>query len=99
MKNYKAYCLDLDGTVYRGKEAVPEAPNFVARLQAKGIEPFFVTNNASMTQTQLNSKLAKFGVVTENQQIMSSAIAAAKYISRWYPNKSVYMIGSDGLKD
>lgn len=99
MKNYKAYCLDLDGTVYRGKEAVPDAPNFVARLQAKGIEPFFVTNNASMTQTQLNSKLAKFGVVTENQQIMSSAIAAAKYISRWYPNKSVYMIGSDGLKD
>lgn len=99
MKSYKAYCLDLDGTVYRGKEAVAEAPGFVARLQAKGIEPFFVTNNASMTQAQLNAKLAKFGVVTEDKQIMSSAIAAAKYISRWYPNKSVYMIGSDGLNE
>ena len=99
MKNYKAYCLDLDGTVYRGTEVVPEAAEFVSKLQSKGIEPFFVTNNASMTQAQLNAKLAKFSIQTDNQQIISSAIAAAKYISRWYPNKSVYMIGSDGLNE
>ncbi|MGK7379433.1 TIGR01457 family HAD-type hydrolase [Planococcus sp. 1R117A] len=97
MKDYKAYCLDLDGTVYRGTEPVTEAAAFVHRLQLKGIEPFFVTNNASMTQQQLNQKLARFGIETTESQIMSSAIAAAKYIKRWYPNRSVFMIGSDGL--
>ena len=25
MNNYKAICLDLDGTVYRGIEPIPEA--------------------------------------------------------------------------
>ena len=25
MKQYKAYCFDLDGTVYRGKEGIPSA--------------------------------------------------------------------------
>lgn len=98
MKSYKAYCIDLDGTVYRGKEPIPEAVSFVSRLQQKGIEPFFVTNNASMTQQQLKQKLERFGVSAQQNHIMSSAIAAAKYIKRWYPGKSVYMIGSDGLE-
>lgn len=97
MKEYKAYCLDLDGTVYRGIEAVPGAAEFVAKLQRQGIEPFFVTNNASMTQLQLKAKLAGFGIQTAEQQIMSSAIAAAKYIRRWYPGKNVYMVGTDAL--
>lgn len=97
MKNYKAYCLDLDGTVYRGIEAVPESAAFVSRLQEKGIEPFYVTNNASMTQQQLADKLAHFGINAPHSHIMSSAIAAAKYIKHWYPGKNVYMIGSDGL--
>ncbi|WKA52199.1 TIGR01457 family HAD-type hydrolase [Planococcus liqunii] len=97
MKNYKAYCLDLDGTVYRGTEPIAEAVDFVRRLQTEGIEPFFVTNNASMTQLQLHQKLARFGIDTTESQIMSSALAAAKYIKRWYPNKTVFVIGSDGL--
>ena len=97
MKSYKAYCLDLDGTVYRGTDAVPAAASFIKRLQEKGIEPFFVTNNASMTQKQLNAKLHRFGINTVESQIVSSAIAAAKYIKRWYPGHTVYMIGSDGL--
>ncbi|TWT03259.1 TIGR01457 family HAD-type hydrolase [Planococcus sp. CPCC 101016] len=96
-RKYRAYCLDLDGTVYRGIEAVEEAANFVERLQQKGIEPFFITNNASMTQQQLKDKMAGFGITAKKERIMSSAIAAAKYIKRWYPGRSVYMIGSDGL--
>lgn len=96
-KAYQAYCLDLDGTVYRGTEAVEEAAGFIRRLQQKGIEPFFITNNASMTQQQLKDKMAGFGIVAKKERIMSSAIAAAKYIKRWYPGRAVYMIGSDGL--
>lgn len=98
MKNYKAYCLDLDGTVYRGTEVIPEAKIFIERLQQKGIEPFFVTNNASMTQKQLSDKLARFGVKAEQSRIISSAVASAKYIKHWYPDKNVFMIGSTGLE-
>ncbi|ANU23811.1 TIGR01457 family HAD-type hydrolase [Planococcus donghaensis] len=96
-KTYRAYCLDLDGTVYRGTEAVEEAAEFVERLQQQDIEPYYITNNASKTQQQLQEKLAGFGIVAKKDRIMSSAIAAAKYIKRWYPGKTVYMVGSDGL--
>ena len=97
IKTYQAYCLDLDGTIFRGSEAVEEAAGFVERLQEKGVEPFFVTNNASMTQQQLKYKMAGFGIRAKKDQIISSAIAAAKYIKRWYAGDTVYMIGSDGL--
>ena len=47
MKQYKAYCFDLDRTVYRGKKPIPSAITFIKKLQAQGIEPFYVTNNSS----------------------------------------------------
>lgn len=99
MKQYRAYCLDLDGTVYRGKEAVEGAVEFISLLKQKGYEPFYVTNNASKTQRQLAERLAGFGIQAEADRIMSSAIVAAKYIRRHFPGKRVYMIGGDGLND
>lgn len=98
-KRYKAYCLDLDGTVYRGNTPVPEAARFVRSLQERGIEPFYVTNNASKTIGELHEKLEKVGVRADKARIMSSAVAAAKYIQRWYPGKTVYLVGSRGLEE
>lgn len=99
MSAYKAYCLDLDGTVYKGQTPIREAVDFVHYLQNKGIEPFFVTNNSSMTQKQLQQKLARMEIQTTEEQIISSSIAAANYIAEHYPAKSVFMIGEEGLSD
>lgn len=99
MFNYKAYCLDLDGTVYRGKTPIKEAVEFVHYLQGKGIEPFFVTNNSSMTQKQLQQKLANMDINTDTGHIVSSSIAAANYIDENYHGKSVFVIGESGLQE
>ncbi|HSJ38694.1 MAG TPA: TIGR01457 family HAD-type hydrolase [Planococcus sp. (in: firmicutes)] len=99
MKDYKAYCLDLDGTVFRGSVVIPEAADFIQRLQKKGIEPYYVTNNASMTQQQFADKMKSFGISAAPENIMTSSIAAAKYIKRWYPERTVFMIGTDGVEE
>lgn len=99
MKNYEVYCLDLDGTVFKGSELIPETADFIHRLQKKGIEPYYVTNNASMTQQQFAEKLESFGILAPADHIMASSIAAAKYIKRWYPGKKVFMIGTDGVEE
>ena len=96
--NYKAICLDLDGTVYRGIEPIPEAVQFIANAQKSGVEPYFITNNASMTQFQLQEKLAAFGIKADRNRIMTSAIAAAKYCRKMYASASVKMIGETGLE-
>ena len=99
MLNYKAYFMDLDGTVYRGKTPIPEAVKFIHFLQSNGIEPFFVTNNSSMTQKQLQEKLAIMDVHADTEHIISSSIAAANYINEFIPGKEVFMIGEQGLED
>lgn len=99
MKAYKGYCIDLDGTVYRGKEPIMETVQFIHLLQEQGIEPFFVTNNASQTPDQVLTKLKGFGVDAKRSHIMTSAMAAAKYIALHYFGKDVSMIGSSGLRE
>ncbi|MFC4411374.1 TIGR01457 family HAD-type hydrolase [Chungangia koreensis] len=99
MKRYKAYCFDLDGTVYRGDEPILEAVEFVNKLTRSGINPFFVTNNASKTPAQLLAKLTSYGIKTSESQIMTSAIAASLFIKEQHPDARVYMIGEAGLHD
>ncbi|MFJ7668385.1 TIGR01457 family HAD-type hydrolase [Lysinibacillus sp. NPDC097195] len=98
MKTYKAYCFDLDGTVYRGKEGIPSAVAFIQRLQRQGIEPFYVTNNSSKTKEQLQEALRAIGVEAPLHHIYSSALVTAKYVALNYPGKKVAMMGSDGIK-
>lgn len=99
MKQYKAYCFDLDGTVYRGKEPIPSAISYVKELQSQGVEPFYVTNNSSKTRTQIQHKLRTFGLEVPITHIYSSALVTAKYIAEHYHEAKVYVIGSDGIRN
>jgi 4-nitrophenyl phosphatase len=99
MEKYKAVCLDLDGTVYRGNEPIPEAVAFIESIQQKGIDPFFITNNSSMTQNQVWEKLVSFGIDANKNRIMTSAIAAAKYCEQNFRGSSIMMIGEEGLAE
>lgn len=98
MRKYKAYCFDLDGTVYKGLKPVPEAKEFIDYLQQQGTEPFFVTNNAKMTSIQVQSKLHKMGIEAKSDHIMTSAIATARYVSEHFDHKTVKVLGDDGLR-
>ena len=98
MKTYKAYCFDLDGTVYRGKEGIPSAVAFIHRLQQAGIEPFYVTNNSSKTREQLQEALLSIGVNAPLDHIYSSALVTAKYVALHFTGKKVAMMGTDGIR-
>nr|WP_106780637.1 TIGR01457 family HAD-type hydrolase [Lysinibacillus timonensis] len=97
MKKYKAYCFDLDGTVYRGQEGIESAIRFIHKLQKAGIDYYFITNNASKTPEQFQHALASMNIDTPVSRIYSSAITTAKYISQNYRDAKVHMIGSEGL--
>jgi 4-nitrophenyl phosphatase len=97
LKNYKAYLFDLDGTIYRGKEPIPEAVDFVKRLKAVGTPYLFVTNNAARTKEEMASTLQSMGVPTNPENVITSSMATAAYIKEKSPNASVFIIGEDGL--
>lgn len=93
----KHFCFDLDGTVYKGKEAIASAVTFIHALQAKGLEPFYLTNNSSKTREQLQEALRAIGIEAPLSHIYSSALSTAKYVRQHF--SSVRVIGSDGLRE
>lgn len=46
---YKGYLIDLDGTIYKGKDRIPAGEAFVHELQKRNIPYLFVTNNTTRT--------------------------------------------------
>lgn len=97
--NYKAYCFDLDGTVYRGKNAIPSAVQFIHHLQQNGKEPFYVTNNSSKTREQLQQALRNIGIEAPLSHIYSSALVTAKYIAEKFTHAKVAVVGADGIRN
>ena len=99
MQHYRGYLIDLDGTVYRGTDKIPEAVRFVNELAAKGLPYLFVTNNSSKKPEQVAEKLVEMGIETTPAHVFTTSMATAKYIASLKEGASVYMIGEEGLED
>ncbi len=93
------FILDLDGTIYSGQRPIPHAAAFVQTLQERGWPYVFATNNSSRTPEQVVEHLRHVtGIPAETHQVLSTAQAAARYVSELNVGKSVYMIGETGLR-
>jgi 4-nitrophenyl phosphatase len=95
---YKAYCFDLDGTIYRGRTEIESAVKFVHYLQNQHIEPFYLTNNSSKTRETLQQMLENIGIQAPLEHIYSSSLATAKYVAKICPEKRVNVIGEEGIR-
>lgn len=98
MISYKAYCFDLDGTIYRGKSGIASAVKFVHHLQSQGIEPFYLTNNSSKTREMLQQMLNNIGIEAPLEHIYSSSLATAKYVAKICLDKKVNVVGEHGIR-
>ncbi|WP_394405225.1 TIGR01457 family HAD-type hydrolase [Streptococcus sp. 20-1249] len=96
---YQGYLIDLDGTIYKGTERIPAGERFVARLQEAGLPYLFVTNNTTRSPEQIQDMLAsKFDVQTPLETIYTATHATIDYMNDLGKEKTVYVIGEDGLK-
>lgn len=98
MKNYKAYLIDLDGTMYKGTDEIDGAAQFINYLNHHNIPHLYVTNNSTKTPDQVTEKLREMQIDAKPDEVVTSALATADYISEEQPNASVFMLGGNGLK-
>lgn len=98
MSLYKGYLIDLDGTVFKGKNVIPSAKQFIQKLINKKLPYVFITNNSALTAELLVNRLAEMDIVATKEQILTSSIATAKYIKQTSTNPKCFMIGEAGLQ-
>ncbi|WP_216831036.1 TIGR01457 family HAD-type hydrolase [Alkalihalobacterium elongatum] len=99
MKNYKGFLIDLDGTVYRGKERIEEAVDWINRIHQSGLPYLFVTNNSSKTPEQVSHTLNQMGVQSTSDHVFTTSLATANYIAEINKASKVFMIGEVGLQE
>lgn len=96
---YKGYLIDLDGTIYQGKNRIPAGERFIKRLQEKGLPYLLVTNNTTRTREMVQDMLSKqFNVETGIETIYTATMATVDYMNDMNRGKTAYVIGETGLK-
>ncbi len=96
---YDVALLDLDGVVYLGGTPIPGAAEALRKAGAAGMRLAYVTNNAFRTPAAIASLLTGFGVPATQEDVVTSAQAAARLLAdRLPPGAQVLVIGGSGLR-
>lgn len=97
-KEYKGYLIDLDGTIYLGKEIIPAGKRFVEELQKRRLPFLFVTNNTTKTPDAVSIRLAEeFDLHVPSSTIYTASLATIDYMKEDGKGNKVYVIGESGL--
>jgi len=95
----KAVLLDLDGTVFRGKTAIPGAEGALETLRRDGVKVFFLTNASTRSRKRTVEKLGGMGLAAHEGEVFGSAYMVADYIATKHPGKKVYCLSEGGIQD
>ena len=96
----KAVLFDMDGVLYRGNQVLAGVHELLAFLAERGVAYACITNNASMTPAQYETKLSAMGIALSGERVVTSALATARYLRATYPvGTRVFIVGMRGLRD
>lgn len=82
MTTIEGLLIDLDGTVYEAGALLPDAPEAVERLRARGLPFLFTTNTSRMSRRAVVEHLAGLGLDVEPERILTAPLAAARWLRR-----------------
>lgn len=97
--SFEGAVVDLDGTVYRGNEALPGAVDAIERLREAGIRTLFFSNNPTKPRAAYADRLAGFGIEADPEEVLSAGTVTTQYLADEHAEETVFLIGEDGLEE
>jgi len=91
------YLLDLDGTIYFEDKLIDGALDFINKLIEKNKHYIFISNNSAVNKNVYLTKMKKLGVRCNEENLFSSSMAMGMYLKENYPEKRVYLVGTESL--
>jgi NagD protein len=97
MHTVKNFITDMDGVLVKGRQIIPGADRFIARLEELGREYLVLTNNPLYTPRDLAHRLASIGLEIPPERLFTSAMATASFLHSQRPEATAFVIGESGL--
>lgn len=94
--NKRGVLVDLDGTLYRGETPLPGAPEWLARVRRRA-RVLFLTNNSSRPPAEVAARLRRMGFEADEDEVLTSAQVAARFVREAYGAVSTLVLGEKGL--
>ncbi len=98
LNKIKLFVLDMDGTIYIGKNVLPGAREFVSAVKRSGKKIMYFTNNASNDHSIYIERLTGMGFNADESEIFTAGDVTAKYLTTHRTNASVYLVGTPALE-
>lgn len=98
LKNKKLYLFDMDGTVYLDETLFDGVPEMLERIEKKGGNYVFITNNSSRSVSDYVAKMHRLGLKnTTEEHFFTSAQATLELIKERHPGALVYVQATRSL--
>jgi 4-nitrophenyl phosphatase len=94
----KLVVFDLDGVVYRGAQAIPQAASLIAALRRSGCQVRFATNNSMATRQAYADRLAEQDIQAVTGEIVTSTSATIEHLRAHLPDiHRLLAVGAEGM--
>jgi len=99
LSNIKLFLFDMDGTLYLGDRLYDFTNELLSEIKKSGGRYMFMTNNSSKSVVAYIEKLNKLGIKAVKDDFITSSQATAYYLKKNHPNATLYVCGTQSLKD
>ncbi len=99
--NIRALIIDMDGVLWHGSEPMPGLVEFFQTLREQKLPFILATNNARSTASQYVTKLAHMGVTVALEEVLTSSMATAFYLSEHFDPETtrIFVVGEEGATE
>jgi 4-nitrophenyl phosphatase len=100
LANIRSLIIDIDGVLWKGREALPGVPAFFDFLHQRKISFLIASNNSARPASDIINRLAAMDIRVEPREVLTSAEATAIYLPRLVgKNARVFIVGGIGIHE
>ncbi|XP_059094563.1 uncharacterized protein LOC131889474 [Tigriopus californicus] len=99
MDSFDTVMTDCDGVLWMGDRAFDGAAKMICKFRELGKKVFFCTNNSTKSRADYVEKCKKLGFGGNKDEIIGTSYLAATYLKDMNYKGTVYVVGTNGVKD